>query len=119
MRRLRRAPAAVVLLALPYAACAPERPTDIVAFPDGAPAASPAGTVGYTLHTPIKVIAADPAGAAVLNKDIPGLLSNPNYDAFKGMSLSFIASFSDGRLNDQTLAQTQTDLAKIRQQAMK
>lgn len=112
-----RAPAALTLLVLPHAACAPNPPDDIVSFPGGPPASSP--VAGYTLHTPIEVIAADPAGAAVLNKDIPGLLTDSRYETFKGMSLSFIALFSNGRLSDETLAQTQADLAKVKKQAQK
>jgi hypothetical protein len=60
------------------------------------------------------VIAADPNGAAVLNKDIPGLLTNSNYTMFKSMSLKSLASMSGGRLSEVTLAQTKADLAALR-----
>lgn len=84
---------------------------DIPAFPGGG-APAPAKT-GYTLDTPIERIAADPEGAAVLNKDIPGLLANPNYEMFKGMSLNSLAPFSRDKLDKQTLAQTEADLAAL------
>ena len=91
------------------------KPDAIVAFPD---AAAPAQTAtGYTLDTPIERIAADPAGAAVLNKDIPGLLTNTRYDMFKSMNLKTLASLSAGRLDDETLAQTKADLAALPKQA--
>ena len=68
----------------------------------------------YTLDTPIELIAADPGGAAVLNKNIPGLLTNQNYSAFKAMSLKWLASMARGKLSQQTLAQTQADLDLLR-----
>lgn len=94
---------------------------DIVPFP-GAAAPAPNATAapapaGYTLDTPIEQIAADPQGRAVLNKDIPGLLANPNYPMFKGMSLKTVASLSRGKLDQQTLAQTQADLAALPKEA--
>jgi hypothetical protein len=71
---------------------------------------------GYTLDTPIEVIAADPGGAAVLNKNMPALLANPNYSSFKGMSLKWLASMSRGKLSQQTLAQTEMDLEALPKQ---
>jgi len=49
----------------------------------------------------------------VLNKNLPGLLTNPNYYLFKGMSLKALASASSGRVSRQTLAQTLADLAAL------
>ena len=73
-------------------------------------------STGYTLDTPIEVIAADPGGAAVLNKDMPALLSNPNYSSFKGMSLKWLASMSRGRLSQEKLAQIEADLETLHKQ---
>ena len=75
---------------------------------------APATGGGFTLDTPIEVIAADPAGLAVLNKDMPGLMTNPNYYLFKGMSLKSLASAANGRISPQTLAQTSADLAALK-----
>lgn len=86
-------------------------PSDIVPFPGGPSAAK--STAGYTLETPIEIIAADPRGAAVLNRDIPGLLANGNYGIFKGMGLRSLASLASGRLSDQVLARTEADLAAL------
>ena len=71
----------------------------------------------YTLDTPIEVIAADPGGTGVLNKDIPGLLANSHYESFKGMTLKVLAALSGGRLSRQTLAQTELDLAALKARA--
>ena len=69
---------------------------------------------GYGLDTPIQTIAANPDGAAVLNQDIPGLLSNASYDSFKVLSLRQIGALSGGRLTHATLARTETDLQALR-----
>jgi hypothetical protein len=67
----------------------------------------------YDLNTPIQTLAAQPAAAAVLNKDIPGLLTNDNYGIFKVMSLKQVGVLSGGKLDKQTLAQTESDLRAL------
>ena len=66
----------------------------------------------YTQQTPVEVMAADPAAAAVLNKDLPGLLTDPNYSIFKSMSLKQMQRASGGELSvvdvDKTVADLQT-----------
>ena len=74
-------------------------------------ASEPGGA--YTLDTPIEQIAAAPGGDVILNKDIPGLLQNSSYPMFKAMSLKLVARLSGGRLDAETLAETQADLAKL------
>jgi len=69
---------------------------------------------GDALDTPIKTIAARPQGAVILNKDIPGLLSNSNYGSFKVLTLRQISALSGGRLTRQMLEQTETDLKASR-----
>jgi hypothetical protein len=73
-------------------------------------------STGYTLETPIEVIAADPGGAAVLTKYMPALLANPNYSSFKAMNLKWLASMSRGKLSQQTLAQIEADLEALPKQ---
>ena len=68
----------------------------------------------YTLDTPIETIAADPAGKAVLDKDLPGLTSHEAYDSFKSMSLKAVQPMSNGALSDAALAKAATDLAAIK-----
>ena len=100
------------LLALPQFACAPEQPNDIVAFP-GTELPVQDLSAGYTLETPIEVIAANPRAEAVINKHIPKLLTNPNYGLFKGMSLKTLAVFSRGQLTDEKLALVKADLGAL------
>ena len=108
-------------LGLSLAGCysAPPKTADdgIVAFPDAAGHTPAPASTALSLDTPVERIAADPGGAAVLNKDVPGLLSDPNYPMFKGMNLKTLASLSGGRLDDQTLAETKSDLAALPKQA--
>ena len=94
---------------------APQSEPDAIATStvSGGVAHAPAG---FTLDTPIKIIAADPGGAAVLNKDVPALLANPNYSDFKGMSLNWVASMSRGKLNQEKLAQIEADLQALSKQ---
>ena len=81
-----------------------------VTAPAAAPQAAPAG---FTLDTPIQDIAANPAGRAVLDKDLPTLRSNPSYEQFKMLSLTELVPYSDGKLTPQLLARTQSDLARL------
>lgn len=67
----------------------------------------------FTRETPIEKIAADPQGAAVLNKDIPGLLTDKSYDFFKSMNLKQIQRLSDGDLTDDAVRQAEADLKAL------
>jgi hypothetical protein len=78
-----------------------------------APAAAAAPAAGFTLDTPIEQIAADPAGKAVLDKDLPGLTTHQAYDQFKGMSLSQVQPMSQGAITDAALAKAGADLAAL------
>ena len=100
------------LLTIPLLGCAPVQSTDIVPFPGSQPAVQ-AHAAGYTLETPIEVIAANPRAEAVLNKHIPKLLSNPMYGSFKGMSLKTLAMYSRGQLTDEKLALVKADLGAL------
>jgi hypothetical protein len=70
-------------------------------------------TTGFTLDTPIEQIVANPAGKAVLDKDLPGLTTHPAYDQFKSMSLKEVEPMSQGALTDDMLAKTGADLAAL------
>jgi hypothetical protein len=76
-------------------------------------AAAAAPAAGFTLDTPIEQIAADPAGKAVLDKDLPGLTTHQAYDQFKGMSLSQVQPMSQGAISDVALAKAGADLAAL------
>ena len=89
----------------------------LLALIQSAPAQSPAAdtteATGYTLDTPLETIAADPAGTAVLNTNIPGLLSDPSFGIIKSMTLKTIARLSGGELTHQMLAHTEADLKSL------
>ena len=67
----------------------------------------------YNEETPIEVLAADPAAADVLNKDLPGLLTDAQYPFFKSMSLKAIQQASNGDLSKSDLKKTVADLQAL------
>jgi hypothetical protein len=67
----------------------------------------------YSRDTPIETLAADPAAAAVLNKDLPGLLGDPQYPVFKRMSLKTIQDASGGDLSSVDVDKTVADLQAL------
>ena len=77
--------------------------------------ASVSAPLPYTRDTPIEVLAADPAAAAVLNKDLPGLLHDPEYPMFKRMSLKTIQDASGGDLSAVDVDKTVADLQALPQ----
>ena len=96
-----------VLAAAPALAQAP-------AAPAPAPAAAPAAAGALSVeNTPIETIVANPAGKAVLDKDLPGLTSHEAYDQFKGMTLTQVAPMSQGAITPEALKTVQADLDKI------
>jgi hypothetical protein len=99
--------AAPALAQAPAAAPAPAP----AAAPEAAPAAAGALSVE---NTPIETIAANPAGKAVLDKDLPGLTSHEAYDQFKSMTLSQVAPMSQGALDDAKLKALQEEFDKIK-----
>lgn len=67
----------------------------------------------YSRDTPVEKIAADPAAAAVLNKDLPGILSDTQYPLFKNMSLKQLQSASGGDLSQVDVDKTVADLQAL------
>ena len=67
-----------------------------------------------SIDTPIEIVAADPAGRMVLERDTPGLLEHPMYDSFKSMSLKAVAPLSEGKITDGVLAKAQGDLSALK-----
>jgi hypothetical protein len=95
-----------VALVLALSACAQEQ----------APPPANAGTAaasGYTRDTPVERFAADPAAAAIVNKDLPGLLTNAQYPLFKTMSLKQLQSASGGDLSEADVDKTVADLQAL------
>jgi len=72
-----------------------------------------ADTPVYTLRTPVEVIAANPAAAAVLNRDLPGLLTDPSYPIFKTMSLKQMQEASGGDLSAVDVNKALEDLQAL------
>ena len=73
----------------------------------------PATKVLYSRDTPLETLAADPAAVAVLNKDLPGLLSDAQYPVFKHMSLKTIQDASGGDLSAVDVDKTVADLQAL------
>ena len=73
---------------------------------------APANPSPYSEQTPLETLAADPAAAAILNKDLPGLLTDAQYPIFKQMSLKTLQEASGGDLSkndvEKTVAELQT-----------
>lgn len=65
------------------------------------------------LDTPIAVIAADPGGRAVLDKDLPGLTDHPLYESFKNDTLRQFQPKTGGGVSRESLALTEKDLAAL------
>jgi hypothetical protein len=74
-------------------------------------AALPPGPL--TVNTPIETICASPAGKAVLDRDLPGLTTRPEFPMFKAMTLKQIEPMSKGHITDAVLAKIQRDLASV------
>ncbi len=72
-----------------------------------------AAVTTYSRNTPVEKLAADPAAAAVLNKDLPGLLSDPQFAIFKSMSLKQLQAASGGDLSAVDLDKTEADLQAL------
>lgn len=63
--------------------------------------------------TPVEKIAANPDSKAVLDRDIPGLLSDAQYPLFKGMSLNQLQEASNGELTTDTVEKAVADLKAL------
>jgi hypothetical protein len=84
-----------------------------VAAPASTTVAAAVAKVRFDLDTPIAVIAADPAGKAVLDKDLPGLTTHPMYEAFKNDTLKQFQPKTGGAITKDILAVTEKDLAAL------
>ncbi len=67
----------------------------------------------YSRDTPVEKLVADPAAVAVLNKDLPGLLTAPEFGIFKSMSLKQLQQASGGDLSMVDLDKTEADLQAL------
>jgi hypothetical protein len=77
-------------------------------------AAAPAtAEAAYDADTPVERIAADPDAAAVLNRDLPGLLTDSQYNLFKSMSLKQLQRASDGEMSEADMEKAVADLQTL------
>ncbi len=60
--------------------------------------------------TTIGDLMANPATMAVLQKDLPELVSDPRLPQAKGMTLKEVEPYSEGKIDDAKLAAVQKDL---------
>jgi hypothetical protein len=66
-----------------------------------------------TATTDIATLMDNPATKAVLEKHIPEVISNAQFEMARPMTLKAIQSFAGDALNDEKLAAIDADLAKI------
>jgi len=104
------ATAAMFMSAVFLSGCAAQGPKVATVQPDNA--AHSVGR-GFSLDTPVSAIAADQRGKAVLERDVPGLMSSSSYILLEDMSLAQIAPLSGGRLSKTKLDQVRADLAQL------
>ena len=76
--------------------------------------AGPAVAGKYSVETPLEIIIADPAGKAVLDRDLPGLTTHAMFDQFKSMSLKQLQPMSSGKITDDSLVKLSADLAAVK-----
>ena len=78
--------------------------------PTAAAPATAAAAKASVETTTIGDLMADPTTMAVLQKDLPEVLSDPRIEQAKGMTLKEIQPYSEGKLDDAKLAAVQKDL---------
>jgi hypothetical protein len=108
----------IVLLALALTASG-ALAQETTAAPAAAPATSasasaPAAGAKFSTDTPLGDLLADAQAKAVLDKDLPGLTALPQLDAVKTLSLKQLQPYANGKLTDDMLTKTNTDLAAIK-----
>ena len=77
-------------------------------------AAEDAVAARLNLDSPIETLYADPAGAAVMEANVPGMDKHPMFDMIKTMTLRQIQPMSQGMLTEEMLKKIETELAAIK-----
>ena len=65
------------------------------------------------LDTPVSRLCANPRAKAVLDSDLPGLTTRPEFPFFKNMSLNTLQKMSRGQMSRADLAKVRTELALL------
>ena len=73
------------------------------------PAPAPT-TEKLSIDWPIEALMADPVGKAVMDKEMPTLMSHPAYEQFKSMSLRQLQPYSGGAITDEKIAAVEAAL---------
>lgn len=82
--------------------------------PMPAPATAPRLVLAkLDLNTPVSRLCANPRAKAVLDSDLPGLTTRPEFPFFKSMSLNTLKRMSRGQMSDADLAKVQAELARL------
>ncbi|KUR76005.1 hypothetical protein [Novosphingobium sp. FSW06-99] len=85
----------------------------VLADPPMPPAAPVAPAAKFTLDTPIETLVADPRAKTVLDTNLPGLTTHPQFDQFKSMSLTALSGFAPDKLTPDKLDKVKTELASL------
>ena len=89
-------------------------PAPTTATPAPATAAAPAAPVKFSItETSIGTLLDNPETKAVLVKQVPALVTNPQIDMARGMTLKQVQMYAGDALNDAKLAEIQADLDKL------
>jgi hypothetical protein len=76
--------------------------------------ATPAAPTGYTTtDTSVGDLLDDPAAKAVLTKYLPQMVSSPQIDMARGMTLRQMQPYAADMVTDDVLAKIDADLAKL------
>lgn len=75
-------------------------------------ASASAGTFS-TSTSPIGTLLDNPAASAILSKYLPDLVSNPQIEMARGMTLKQVQTYSSDTVTDEVLAKIDAELAKI------
>ena len=71
------------------------------------------GNDKYTKNTLMKVVMDDPKANEVMVKHAPDLMSNPQIDMARDMSIAEVATYPEAGLSEETVAAILTDLNKL------
>lgn len=88
-------------------------PSQDFPLPPDMPASSAPAAPGFSVDTPIEMLASSPAAANVIRQQLPGLLEDSSYSLFKSMPLKSVAALSGGRISADRLQQIDTQLKAI------
>ena len=86
---------------------------DLPELGEDMPAPSPLAFARLDINTPVSRLCADPRAKAVLDSDLPGLTTRPEFAFFKNMSLKTLKKMSRGQMTDADLAKVDAELALI------